>query len=119
LFIDYRRKKDAAAASLLQKAWGGAINAGFSVITDYELWFGIRNQKESREHKILLHKLYRYPLTVNVARQAAVIFRTYGNIGISLPDAIIAATALRYGIPVCTRNNKHFKNIPGLRIEPY
>lgn len=39
---------------------------------------------------------------------------------IKTPDAIIAATALTYGLTLITRNISDFKNIPGLSvINPY
>ena len=34
----------------------------------------------------------------------------------SLADAIIAATALEYGVPLVTRNVDDFKHIPGLDL---
>jgi len=33
-----------------------------------------------------------------------------------LGDAVIAATALEYGVPLVTRNVDDFKHIPGLQI---
>ena len=39
---------------------------------------------------------------------------------IKLPDAIIAATALVYGLTLISRNDGDFKNIPGLKtINPW
>jgi len=39
---------------------------------------------------------------------------------IKLPDAVIASTALAYGMILVTRNTKDFKNIPDLEIvNPY
>jgi predicted nucleic acid-binding protein len=35
---------------------------------------------------------------------------------ISLADALIAATALVYELPLCTRNEVDFANIPGLQV---
>jgi hypothetical protein len=35
---------------------------------------------------------------------------------IKLGDAIIAATALEYGVPLVTRNVDDFKHIPGLQL---
>ncbi len=35
---------------------------------------------------------------------------------IKLPDAIIAATALTYQIPLLTHNSKDFEQVPGLRV---
>jgi toxin FitB len=34
----------------------------------------------------------------------------------SLADAIIAATALAYEMPLVTRNTDHFKDVPGLQL---
>jgi predicted nucleic acid-binding protein len=34
-------------------------------------------------------------------------------------DALIAATALKHGLPVLTGNVKHFSAIPGLLIEGF
>lgn len=40
--------------------------------------------------------------------------------GIGWPDCLIAATALRLGVPVATLNVKHFKSIKGLKVvAPY
>lgn len=39
--------------------------------------------------------------------------------GISLPtaDTLIAGTALAAGLPLLTRNRKHFERVPGLQLE--
>lgn len=119
LFIDYRRTKLPSAGALLESAWSGSIRAGFSVITDYELWLGVRNHTEAREHKILLQLLHRYPFTVTVARQTASLFRQYQPRGLSFTDASLAATALTYNLALCTRNNKHFDFILNLKLYKY
>ena len=36
--------------------------------------------------------------------------------GIATPDAIIAATALMQGIPLMTRNRRHFSRVAALRV---
>jgi hypothetical protein len=36
--------------------------------------------------------------------------------GIPLPDALVAATALSRGVPVVTRNRRHFEQVRGLRL---
>jgi predicted nucleic acid-binding protein len=35
-----------------------------------------------------------------------------------LPDALIAATALGYGVALATRNTRDFRRVPGLRLQP-
>lgn len=49
-----------------------------------------------------------------VAERAGKIKRACG---VALPDALIAAMALVNGLPLVTRNAKHFTRIPELRIE--
>jgi len=39
------------------------------------------------------------------------------SIKITLPDAIIAATALVYDFKLLSRNSKDFKNIPALKLQ--
>jgi predicted nucleic acid-binding protein len=40
-----------------------------------------------------------------------------GGIGCSEPDLRIAAVAIQHKLIIVTGNTRHFKNIPGLRIE--
>ena len=39
--------------------------------------------------------------------------------GLQLGDALIAATALEYGLPLLTSNIKHFSPIEGLSVERF
>jgi predicted nucleic acid-binding protein len=41
------------------------------------------------------------------------------GIGCSEPDLRIAAVTIQHGLSLITGNTKHFKNIPGLRIEDW
>ena len=41
---------------------------------------------------------------------------TRRDTGIATPDALIAATALMHGIPLMTRNRRHFDRVAGLRV---
>jgi predicted nucleic acid-binding protein len=36
--------------------------------------------------------------------------------GLQIPDALIAATALEHGLPLNTKNVRHFQMTPGLII---
>ena len=49
----------------------------------------------------------------SIARRAAALGRTRKT---KLPDLLIAATALQFGLPLITRNAKDFKNIPQLIV---
>lgn len=57
------------------------------------------------------------PVTLDIARRAGELARDYG---LSLPDALIAATALARNAVLVTRNVEDFQSIPHLRLEvPY
>lgn len=59
----------------------------------------------------------RQDLTEPIAKTFGGLLRhkTYPS-GVSIPDLIIAATALQLESPLATRNTAHFRGIPGLRF---
>ena len=85
-----------------------------SIITKIEFlgWKGhtLEGFKKSREFISFAHII---PLTDDIAELAIKLRRKRS---IKLPDAVIAATALRYGYTLVTRNVKDFKDIEGLEI---
>lgn len=90
-----------------------------SVITLTELYAG-RGTKQAREatriSRLLRHFRIAY-LDSSTATQGGTVVRDYG---LTLPDALIAATALRKNLSLATRNIKHFSHIPKLRVhQPY
>lgn len=91
----------------------------FSAITEAELIAGKANDDESKREK-LLHFLYRWekiPVDNPLVVVAGDLARRHN---LSVPDAIIAATALSGSSQLITKNIKHFRVIPGLIIKsPY
>jgi hypothetical protein len=82
----------------------------YSVITRAELFAG------SSATALVTRLLSPFrELNVNraVAERAGRIRR---EVGIPMPDAMIAATALEHHIGVATRNTRHFEAIRGLRL---
>lgn len=61
----------------------------------------------------LLNSLAVISLDSRLAKTSGFVRRTYG---LSLPDAIIAATALFTGSTLLTRNIKDFKAVPNLSL---
>ena len=61
------------------------------------------------------------PVDERVWDTAAEIFRELRRAGfrIGLPDTLIAATALDYGLPVDTDNTEHFRRVRGLKIHAF
>jgi predicted nucleic acid-binding protein len=83
----------------------------YSVITRAELFAG-RNVDESAVGK-LLGPFGEIEVDRDIAEEAGRIRR---EAGVSLPDCLIAATARLKGIPVVTRNRRHFERVPRLRV---
>lgn len=55
----------------------------------------------------------------NISQRAFELTRSYAkNFGLSLPDAIIAATCLENDLTLITHNAKDFRFIDGLKIYP-
>jgi predicted nucleic acid-binding protein len=83
----------------------------YSVITRAELFAG-RAEAEG-EVRRLLDGLTELPVTGLIAENAGRIRRTTG---VRLPDALIAATAIKHGMRLMTRNRKDYERIPKLRL---
>lgn len=119
VFIDYLRGKNPASVQIVSDVLNDRLEAGFSIITDMELWVGVRNNAEARKIKILLAKFRRYQFSVVIARRVGDLRRI--NKSWQIPDLIIAATAEYYKVDIITRNIDHFTPLPiiGIKIVGY
>lgn len=91
----------------------------FSAITEAELLAGKANSDNDKRER-LLHFLHRWDKKVvdnAVSALAGDISRTYG---LSIPDAIIAATCILNNAELLTKNLKDFKKLKELKMRsPY
>lgn len=91
-----------------------------SAIVVAELYAGVRGAKDEAEQTALenLLELFRtVPVRGDIARLGGLYFRDYGpSHGVSLPDALVAATAVLEGAALKTLNVKHYPMFEG--IEP-
>lgn len=95
-------------------AWTSQPAAAMTSITLIEA-LGYRDISEAEERAIrkLQRSLPIYALEENIVERAILVRRWKRmNVG----DAIVAATALEYGLPLVTRNVDDFKHIAGLQI---
>ncbi len=92
---------------------GRRARLGYSVITRAELRAGARSAFEAEQIRRLLGAMTEYPVDRQIADEAG---RIRSEVGIRLPDALIAATALVHGLTVETRNLSDFRRVPGLRL---
>lgn len=94
--------------------WTGHANAAVASVTRVEaLGFTGMTTAEDAAIRGFLIKCLCYPLDDEVIERA-VILRQQKRM--KLGDAIIAATALEYDLPLVTRNVADFSHIPGLQI---
>ena len=93
-----------------------------SIVSYMELVRGARNRDELRTTKSFLRESgFRVlPLTENIGHRAAMYMEQYGlRVALSVPDALIAATALENSLALTTGNVKHFSVIEGLDLRPF
>lgn len=84
----------------------------YSVVTRCELLSG-----RGVEEDMMLRLLAPFEELVIDRLVAERAGRLRRHLDILTPDALIAATALEHGLTVVTRNARHFRGVPGLRVE--
>ncbi len=87
-------------------------------VTLGELFSGVRPADLAKVEQFV-SVLKWYPASQAIARQAGQLRFRYARKGValSLPDMLIAATALEHGLTLITENRKHF-SIPELLLYP-
>jgi len=98
----------------------GADDRAVSVITYMELLQGARSRQESRSIRdfLLDFGFLMLPLTENTGHRAAIYMEEYAlKAGLSMADALIAATATEQRLVLCTANRKHYAPIGDLEIK--
>lgn len=128
VFIDYLRGKP-AAREILSEIRTTQAQAGYSIITEAELWAGITAFRTEAEHIALLKPFNRYFVNVTIARRAGELYSRVNDLvrgqkgeqPAGLSDCLIAATADYHALTVWTRNQKHFKHFQhfGINVRFY
>jgi predicted nucleic acid-binding protein len=92
-----------------------------SMISAMELIAGCRNRTELASTHQFLQRFTVWPVSANISRTALQLMESFFlSHGLVIPDALIAATALEYGLSLYTRNSRHFQMIPTLSVvRPY
>lgn len=91
----------------------GYNQLAISVITQAELYFGALNTAELRKIKHHLSLLTSFPVTKTISAKFLELMEAYClSHKLSLPGAVIAATAMTHKVELYTFNQKDFQYIP-------
>ena len=95
----------------------GQDQLDISTITQAELYFGAINKEELSKIKKHLAIINTLALDIIVSHKFIQLMETYAlSHKLSIPDALIASTALVHQIDLYTLNEKDFQFINGLRL---
>ena len=83
----------------------GSLMPYVSVITEAELWRGLRPDELER-HELLLSQFISLPLDSDAARLAGTWMQKYANIGLGWMDVLIFSTGKIADLPVLTRDKR-------------
>jgi predicted nucleic acid-binding protein len=92
-----------------------------SVISCMELVAGCRNGRELADLQQMFRQMVVVQVTSAISDRAFSLMQSWRlSHGLQIADALIAASALENGLPLFTRNVRHFQMIPGLVVtKPY
>lgn len=89
-----------------------------SIITALELMVGARDKKEVEKIDQFLTAVPIVPLTPGVGMRAYLLLKRFSRShGLRVFDSLIAAAAIEEDRTLLTRNEKHFRMIPDLKLE--
>lgn len=116
VIIEHLRKQDKQSTMLYRIA--AQYSLFTSSIVEFELWSGALDKQKQNDLHVVLQFCTSIPFTTDVAKQAAVIFRSLRqqNQMIEIRDIFIAATAIEFNLPLLTLNQKHFVRVPKLQL---
>ena len=104
------------------KAIENSKNFFISVVTYMELVQGMRNKNELNNLRRALHVWNSKILYISEEISVKAMFfveQHYLSHSIQLADALIGATAIMYGLPILTGNDKHYKMLKDLQIKRF
>ena len=114
ILIEFYKNNTAIIQELRQI---GSQNLTISIITRAELYYGALNKNELNRIQKHLDLLQNIPIDRPISEQFIQLMAQYSlSHKLTIPDAMIAATALTHNISLYTLNLKDFRFIQGLKI---
>lgn len=118
ILIDVTRGSSDAAKclNLLEKQSSLAISS----VTEMELIAGCHNKVELLKIEKLIRPFQVLKIREAISDKAVQLLKQYRlSHGLLIPDALIAATAIDYSVPLISKNQRDFRFITGLNLLPY
>jgi tRNA(fMet)-specific endonuclease VapC len=114
ILVEFYKNNTAIIQELLQI---GSQNLAISIITRAELYYGAINKNELKRIQKHLDLLQNIPIARPISEQFIQLIANYSlNHKLTIPDALIAATALVHDLELYTLNIKDFRFIENLRL---
>ena len=104
------------------KAIEMANNFFISVVTYMELVQGMRNKKELNILRKSIHSWDAKVLYISEEISSKAMFyveQHFLSHSLQLADALIGATAVAYGLPILTGNDKHYRTVKDIQITKF
>ncbi len=104
------------------RALDGATERAMSVVSYMELIQGARDRQELRTIKAFLQaaEIQLLPLSERIGHRASIYVEEYGlGTALGVANALIAATAVETNRSLCTANQKHYRVIQELELQPF
>lgn len=118
ILIDVGRSVPEALTCLSQLAQQETL--GVSAVTHMELIVGCQNKAELTALDRFLKRFVPLPLSHPISQLALDLLRQYRlSHGLLIADALLAATVLSLDSSFLSKNQRHYRFIPELRLLPY
>jgi tRNA(fMet)-specific endonuclease VapC len=116
VLIDYLAGTQPIADQVMAFAASDSLRT--SAMTCFELLSGARDTNRGERVRRLVAAIPVLPLDREAATRAAKVRQQLARSGasIGMADSLIAGVALVNGMPLLTRNRRHFENVEGLRL---
>lgn len=93
-----------------------------SVVTYMELVQGMKNKKELKSLRQALHAWNAQLVYISEEISAKAMFfveQHFLSHSIEIADALIGASAIAYGLPILTGNDKHYKVLGDIQVKKF
>lgn len=122
VLIDYLRKPSETVKRLMEKIYEDQISAHTTTVNSFEIWLGTflapKPEEFFKETEEFLSQLkilnFDYEASVEASRTMGTL-RKQGQT-IEIRDLFVGSTSKVSGMPLITRNVKHYRRIPRLMV---